>query len=74
MPELRATMTSSWENQFANVKLVGKAMVAIVNKHRNVVVMNSVEIMPFVSLECVRASKDSKETFQTCRRFSLHIP
>lgn len=70
MPELRATMTKDWENLFVNVKLVGKVMVAAASKHQNVVVILNVEIMLFVSMEFVPASKDSKEIFQTCKRFA----
>lgn len=69
MPERRATMTNNWENQFVNVKLAGKVMVVIVNQRQSVVAMINVAITLSVSMERVHASKDSRETFQTCKRF-----
>lgn len=72
MTELRAVMMRNWENQFVNVKLVGRVMVVHVKKRQSVVAMNSVEITGFVSTELVHASKDSKEMCRTCKRvFSL---
>lgn len=69
MPELRATMTNNWENQFVNVKLAGKVMVVIVNQRQSVVAMINVEITLYVSTGSVHASKVSRETFQTCKNF-----
>lgn len=66
-PEHRAAMTKNWENQFVNVKLVGRAMVVTVLQRQNVAATTNVEIMRFVSLESAHASKDSRETFQICK-------
>lgn len=73
MPELCATMTKYWENQFVSVKPVGKVMDVIANQHQSVVAMFNVEITLFVSMEFAVANRDSRETFQTCKRFVRNL-
>lgn len=68
--EHHVRMMKDLENLFVNVKLVGKETVVNATNRQSVIVMMNVEIMRSVNSESVDVSKDSKETFQTCK----HIP
>lgn len=67
--EHRAAMTKRWESQSANVRMDGKAMVVTVIKRQSVAAMKTVVVMLYVSMESVHVSKDSRETYQTCKGF-----